>query len=146
MKTTPKAPWLSSYGDRKFNLEYPTCSISERVLQTADECPEIVALSYQGRNITFKTLKQKILETANAFAALGVKEGDKVTVCLPNVQYIIEIMQTQAIAALQNFLELVLAMFKSTPNTTRETKAMAQAIKKREPYIRRSLSPPLPCE
>jgi hypothetical protein len=36
MKTTPKAPWLSSYGDRKFNLEYPTCSISERVLQTAD--------------------------------------------------------------------------------------------------------------
>jgi long-chain acyl-CoA synthetase len=85
MKTTPKAPWLSSYGDRKFNLEYPTCSISERVLQTADECPEIVALSYQGRNITFKTLKQKILETANAFAALGVKEGDKVTVCLPNV-------------------------------------------------------------
>ena len=85
MINIPKTPWLSSYGDRKFNLDYPTCSISERVLQTADECPETVALSYQGRGITFKTLKQKILETAKAFTALGVKEGDKVTVCLPNV-------------------------------------------------------------
>lgn len=79
------APWLSSYGDRRFNLQYPSCSISEKVLQTADECPNTVALSYMGRGITFKVLKQKIIQTAKAFTALGVKEGDKVTVCLPNV-------------------------------------------------------------
>ena len=79
------APWLSSYGDRKFNLEYPKTSISDTVLKTADEVPPFVALSYMGVKTNYKTLKAKILETAAAFTALGVRPGDKVTVCLPNV-------------------------------------------------------------
>ena len=79
------APWLSSYGDRMFNLEYPKGSISDKVLETADEVPSNVALSYMGVKTTFKALKQKILETAAAYTALGVRPGDKVTVCLPNV-------------------------------------------------------------
>lgn len=79
------APWLSSYGDRMFNLEYPKGSISDKVLETADEVPSNVALSYMGVKNTFKALKQKILETAAAYTALGVRPGDKVTVCLPNV-------------------------------------------------------------
>ena len=79
------APWLSSYGDRKFHLDYPTCSISDKVLQTADECASTTALSYMGRSISYKTLKENVLKTAKAFVALGVKEGDKVTVCMPNV-------------------------------------------------------------
>lgn len=79
------APWLSSYGDRKFNLGYPKGSISDKVLETADEVPSNVALSYMGVKTTFKSLKQKILETAAAYTALGVRPGDKVTVCLPNV-------------------------------------------------------------
>lgn len=79
------APWLSSYGDRMFNLEYPKGSISDKVLETADEVPSNVALSYMGVKTTFKALKQKVLETAAAYTALGVRPGDKVTVCLPNV-------------------------------------------------------------
>lgn len=79
------APWLSSYGDRMFNLEYPKGSISDKVLETADEVPSNVALSYMGVKTTFKALKQKVLETATAYTALGVRPGDKVTVCLPNV-------------------------------------------------------------
>ncbi len=79
------APWLSSYGDRMFNLEYPKGSISDKVLETADEVPSNVALSYIGVKTTFKALKQKVLETAAAYTALGVRPGDKVTICLPNV-------------------------------------------------------------
>lgn len=79
------APWLSSYGDRMFNLEYPKGSISDKVLETADEVPSNVALSYMGVKTTFRALKQKILETAAAYTALGVRPGDKVTICLPNV-------------------------------------------------------------
>ena len=79
------APWLSSYGDRMFNLEYPKGSISDKVLETADEVPSNVALSYMGVKTTFRALKQKFLETAAAYTALGVRPGDKVTVCLPNV-------------------------------------------------------------
>lgn len=79
------APWLSSYGDRMFNLEYPKGSISDKVLETADKVPSNVALSYMGVKTTFKALKQKVLETAAAYTALGVRPGDKVTICLPNV-------------------------------------------------------------
>ena len=86
MQTNIKdAPWLSSYGNCKFNLEYPTGTICERVFETADEVPENTALSYMGRKINYKTLKSKILQTANAFYSLGIREGDRVTVCLPNV-------------------------------------------------------------
>ena len=54
------APWLSSYGDRKFNLDYPDKSISDVVLQTSDEVPSYTALSYMGRKIDYKHLKDNI--------------------------------------------------------------------------------------
>lgn len=78
-------PWFTSYGKCKHNLQYPDNSISDRVLQTADEVPDNTALSYMGRKISYAKLKENILKTANAYYALGVREGDKVTVCLPNV-------------------------------------------------------------
>lgn len=79
------APWLSSYGDCKFNLEYPKLSMSDLVIKTAETYPKNAALSYMGRKITYAELKAKILEAARAFYALGVRQGDRVTVCLPNV-------------------------------------------------------------
>lgn len=80
-----KAPWLSSYGDSNFNLTYPTLSMSDLVLQTADKYPNTIALTCMGSKIKFSTLKAKVLKLAKAFQALGVKKGDVVTVCLPNV-------------------------------------------------------------
>jgi len=79
------APWLSSYGDRKFNLTYPETSISDTVLKTADEVPDYTALSYMGCKTSYGVFKKKILEVAASYTALGVCKGDKVTVCLPNV-------------------------------------------------------------
>lgn len=80
-----KTPWITSYGDCRFNLQYPSGTICESVLKTADQVPNQTALSYMGRKIPFKVLKSKILQTANALYALGVREGDRVTVCLPNL-------------------------------------------------------------
>ena len=78
-------PWLSAYGKCRFNLEYPTGTMCESVFKTADEVPNQTALSYMGRKISYKTLKSKILQTAHAFYSLGIREGDMVTVCLPNL-------------------------------------------------------------
>lgn len=81
----PKTPWLSHYGDVPFNLEYPTDSMSGVVLATAEKYPSLPALSYMGRIIPYSLLEKNIKITAKAFAAIGIKEGDKVTVCLPNI-------------------------------------------------------------
>ena len=81
----PKTPWISHYGDVPFHLEYPEDSMSAVVLATAEKYPKLPALSYMGRIIPYSLLEKNIKATAKAFSAIGIKEGDKVTVCLPNV-------------------------------------------------------------
>jgi len=79
------APWESSYGDLSFHLTYPSHSISDQVLTTAKDNPELTALSFMGSDISYRTLAERIEQTAKAFAALGIREGDVVTLCMPNV-------------------------------------------------------------
>lgn len=81
----PKTPWISHYGDVPFHLEYPKDSMSGVVLATAEKYPSLPALSYIGRIIPYSLLEKNIKITAKAFASIGIKEGDKVTVCLPNI-------------------------------------------------------------
>ena len=81
----PKTPWVSHYGDVPFHLEYPKDSMSGVVLATAEKYPTLPALSYMGRIIPYSLLEKNIKITAKAFASIGIKEGDTVTVCLPNV-------------------------------------------------------------
>ena len=81
----PKTPWISHYGDVPFHLEYPEDSMSAVVLATAEKYPKLPALAYMGRRMPYSLLEKNIKATAKAFSAIGIKEGDKVTVCLPNV-------------------------------------------------------------
>lgn len=82
-----KTPWLSSYGDVKFHLEYPRTSMSSVVLDTAATYPNTNALSFMGRKITYAALAQKIDLVARSFKALGIKEGQRVCLCMPNVPH-----------------------------------------------------------
>ncbi len=79
------APWLSSYGNARFHLNYPSGSMSDMVFATADKHPNITALSCMGTKISYSKLKSKIIQTAKALTALGIKAGDKVTICMPNL-------------------------------------------------------------
>ncbi len=80
-----KAPWIKNYGNIPYELDYPDYSMCEAVYRMADTYPESIALTYMGRKITYAKLRTAIEETAKAFYALGVREGDRVTICLPNV-------------------------------------------------------------
>lgn len=79
------APWLKNYGNVPFNLKYPDCSMYELVAKTAGELPNSVALSFMGRSISYKEMLEGIEQTARAFTAAGVKQGDRIAVCLPNL-------------------------------------------------------------
>ncbi len=80
-----KTPWLSSYGDVDFHLKYPSGSMSRAVLDTAAKCPEITALSFMGKKTSFSELAKAIDLCARAFRAIGIKEGQHVCLCMPNV-------------------------------------------------------------
>lgn len=80
-----KAPWLSCYGDVKFHLDYPKTSMSGAVLDTCKKFPKTVALSFMGKKTRFSQLASVIDDCAKAFAAIGIKQGQHVCLCMPNV-------------------------------------------------------------
>lgn len=80
-----KAPWLSCYGDVKFHLDYPKASMSGAVLDTCKKYPNTPALSFMGKKTRFSQLASAIDDCARAFAAIGIKEGQHVCLCMPNV-------------------------------------------------------------
>ncbi len=81
----PNAPWLAGYGDVPCCLDYPDYSMYNAVLRSAMRDGGWPALSYMGKNYSFDTLIKRIDRVAAGFAAMGVKRGDIVTVCMPNV-------------------------------------------------------------
>ena len=85
MTTENNAPWLRSYGDVPFHLEYPKGSMSDVVAATAKRMPRQAALLCMGTSIDYRTLQKKIVAAARAFSAMGIKAGDRVTICMPNL-------------------------------------------------------------
>ncbi len=78
-------PWLDHYGTVPHHLEYPAGSMSDRVLEIARQHPAADALSFMGRRVSYGELARRISHTAGAFYALGVRPGDRVTLCMPNI-------------------------------------------------------------
>ncbi len=78
-------PWLDHYGVVPHHLEYPQGSMSRAVLCYAEKCPQGEALSFMGSGISYGELAERIQETARAFWALGIRRGERVTLCMPNI-------------------------------------------------------------
>lgn len=99
------APWLKSYGEVPFHLDYPDFSISDALFESAKKYPRQTALTFQGKDTSYSSLVQQITEAEKAFRALGIKEGDVVTVCMPNVpQTVICLYAINAIGAVASMI------------------------------------------
>lgn len=84
-KPEGNAPWLKCYGEVPFHLNYPDYSIADAVVNTAKAEPSYPAVSYMGKLFSYEELVKKIDAAAAGFVAIGVKKGDRVTICMPNV-------------------------------------------------------------
>ena len=85
MSQKTATPWLSSYGNLPHTLNYSEKSMSAAVLDTAAREKDFIALSFNGRKIPFAEMAVNIERTAKAFYHMGVRPGNRVLVCLPNV-------------------------------------------------------------
>ncbi len=85
MKENIKTPWLQYYGDIPFNLEYTEHSMYDAVEEISKKYPDYTALAFMGRHISYSSLVKSIDATARAFKAYGICEGDRVTLCMPNI-------------------------------------------------------------
>ncbi len=79
-------PWLKHDDEAGIpqHLEYPECSMVDMIIKSAEKWPDNTAYVYYGHKVTFKNFVRKIEKAARALKNYGVKEGDKVTICMPN--------------------------------------------------------------
>ena len=81
---TARMPWAHSCGDVPLNLNYSGRSLSGEVFATAEKYPDYIAYEFMGATTSYKDAAKAIQRCARALVRLGIKEGDKVTICLPN--------------------------------------------------------------
>jgi len=78
--------WFKSYSPSvKPTLEYEKVTLSEALTRSAERFPNHTALNYMGKKISYRELDRLVNRFARALQDLGVKKGDKVALCLPNL-------------------------------------------------------------
>lgn len=81
---TAKTPWKDHLGEVPFHLDYFEGSMFDAVAAIAEKYPNNVAFDFMGRSTTYKTLVKEIEQCAKALKTIGVREGDRVTIAMPN--------------------------------------------------------------
>ena len=81
---TAKTPWKDYLGDVPMHLEYFDGSMFEAVENVARKYPNVVAFDFMGKSTTYRSLVREIENCAKALKTIGVREGDKVTIAMPN--------------------------------------------------------------
>ncbi len=74
----------------KFMIDYPKLTMYQMVEKAAKEFPDDDALEFFGKKIKYHELLQRINRCSRAFAAAGIKKGEAVTLCMPNVPQTVE--------------------------------------------------------
>jgi len=78
--------WHKSYAEGvPKTIEYEKITISEAMARSAEKYPSKMALNYMGRRISYREYNSLVNQFARALMEAGIKEGDKVAVCLPNI-------------------------------------------------------------
>ena len=78
-------PWrkFQSEGSPE-KLVFDPRSLYQAVAEVAEAHPDLDAYDFMGKKASYAELLESINKAASAFAAMGVKPGDVMTICLPN--------------------------------------------------------------
>ena len=99
--------WHKSYAPGvKKTLDYEKITLSQALTRSAKNFPDHTALNYMGKKITFKELDGLVNAFARALKDMGIQQGDKVAVCLPNIPQVIianmAVLRSGAVAVQNN--------------------------------------------
>ena len=79
-----RTPWKDYMGEVPMHLEYFDGSMFEAVEQIAKKYPGNIAFTFMGKSTTYRQMIREIEQCAKALKTIGVREGDKVTIAMPN--------------------------------------------------------------
>ena len=108
LKKKPKAPWSKYYESGAMDLNIPDTSVynyfENKVLKFNDQ----ICLDYYGRKVRYNELLNKIDDCAKGLYDYGIREGDVVTLCLPNtLEGVVSFFAINKIGAVVNFIHPV---------------------------------------
>lgn len=80
-----EARWFKYYGDVPHTLDYPDITMYDIIKKAKENYPSYIAYDFQGNAVTYEKFITEIDTCAKALKAIGIGEGNAVTICLPNV-------------------------------------------------------------
>lgn len=99
------APWSKYYKEEDLNIKIPNISMYEQVKRSGAKYPNYTAYEYFGRKTNYKTFLKEIDAAAAAFKVMGIKKGDIITLCMPNVpEVLISLYGLNKLGAIANML------------------------------------------
>ena len=78
-------PWLKYYSEEAINAPLPECTIYEYLWENNKDHLDDIAIIYFNRKFTYGELFRNIDKTASALVAIGVKQGEIVTIAMPSI-------------------------------------------------------------
>lgn len=84
MSSSTSAPWLRFYGDTPATIDYPDCSMYHLVAESAAKYPHHISYIFQGKQTGYEDFLRHIDAAARGLYAMGIRKGDRVTICMPN--------------------------------------------------------------
>ena len=84
MGLSATAPWVKFYGNTPVSLDYPHKTMYQMLSATARQYPNQTAYSFMGRQTSYSAFMKRIDEAAKGLHAMGIRRGDRVTICMAN--------------------------------------------------------------
>lgn len=84
MSLMPSAPWLAYYGSTPHSIEYPECTMYGLVAEAAAQYSDHTAYVFMGKKTSYRAFLDRIELAAKAMWSLGIRKGDRVTLCMAN--------------------------------------------------------------
>ena len=84
MGLSASAPWLAFYNTTPATLNYPNMTMYQMVAAAAQTYPNHTAYIFMGKETKFSAFLQRIEAAAKGLYHLGIRPGDKVTICMAN--------------------------------------------------------------
>ncbi|MCQ2426283.1 MAG: AMP-binding protein [Lachnospiraceae bacterium] len=105
MQKEVRTPWIKNLGDVPATLNYHEGTMWEAISDIVAAYPDYIAYDFMGIHTTYRAFSEKVEACARAFRAIGIRENDKVTICMPNCpQTVITFYALNVIGAIANMV------------------------------------------
>ena len=84
MALSSTAPWTAYYGSTPATLDYPHKTMYQLLFDAAMKYPNNTAYVFMGKKTSYATFIKRIEAAAKGLYHMGIRKGDKVTICMAN--------------------------------------------------------------